>query len=360
MKGTELIVAEKLNAEVLFTKDGELDKVMAIIRSKVGEFEPDLETATGRKEIASMSRKVSSSKSFLDGIRKAQNSKAKAEIDGRNGLWKPVKEELDELRDSTRKPLTDWEYEEEAAAEVVKAQIRAKIDGFKALFSGLNGTGTQDQLNAVIGELAAVEVEPEEYFDFYTEAQDTIYELLTRAHQDLETRIRLDKEQTEREAEAKRLEAVAKEQAEAATKLKEQQDAIDAANHKIEEERAAIEAEKQAEIERKDREQFEREAKLKAEAHAQEAARVAKLDAILKAEQAELDRIAKIKSDEEEAERKAALLPDKEKLEGFAQWLDEEIAYPQVNSPEAKEIVEGVKIAIGDLAYRISTKSMSM
>jgi len=61
----ELIVVEKIDKDILFIKEGVLGTVLEGIRAKLDEFKPDTSTAAGRKEIASMSRKVSSSKTFF-------------------------------------------------------------------------------------------------------------------------------------------------------------------------------------------------------------------------------------------------------------------------------------------------------
>ena len=58
---TELIPLEKVNGLALFVEGG-LDKLLQQIRSEATDFEPNLKTAVGRKQIASQARKVASSK----------------------------------------------------------------------------------------------------------------------------------------------------------------------------------------------------------------------------------------------------------------------------------------------------------
>lgn len=398
MTETALIVFEKLNTDILFTEEGELDKVLKMIKSKVDAFEPDLETKSGRKEIASFSRKVSSSKAFLDKLRKAQNAKAQAEISGRNSLWKPAEKKLETWRDDVRQPLTDYEVEQERLEKNRIAGIKERIQCFSEMLHDLNGTATQEQLEAVIAKLEGFEFTPDIYFEFTTEAQERCDEVLIKARFELQTRIRLDKEEAERKAESERLEKVAKEQDEAAAKIKEQQDAIDEANRKIEEEkrtvregalknigvyRAGIAGESlvcdepsfkydgrstlwndvvaladddfdifvvdiheqldhhKNEI-KQEQAEFERKAKIQAEADAKAAA-----------EQAEKNRIAAEKLRKEEEIRQQMLKPDKEKLIGFSQFLAEGITYPKVESSQADFIVTSAWNAINDLAASI-------
>jgi vacuolar-type H+-ATPase subunit I/STV1 len=133
MEEKHLVVAENLNPAKLFSDDGALiGGILEGIRKKLDDFEPDVSTEAGRKEIAAMAYKVSRSKTFLDDIRKEKIKKAKAEIDHANGIWKPAKTTLDEWRDETRNPLDEFEAEQARikAEEERKEQerIQARVD----------------------------------------------------------------------------------------------------------------------------------------------------------------------------------------------------------------------------------------
>src|ERR1035441_8205412 len=60
----EIIPPENKAAE-LFVPNG-LDKIIALIRKEVEQFQPDISTEKGRKAIASLARKVASSKARLE------------------------------------------------------------------------------------------------------------------------------------------------------------------------------------------------------------------------------------------------------------------------------------------------------
>lgn len=65
----ELIVAENLNPAELFDGKG-LDPILQKIKDQVSGLVPNLETAAGRKEVASTAHKVAKSKVLLDDLGK--------------------------------------------------------------------------------------------------------------------------------------------------------------------------------------------------------------------------------------------------------------------------------------------------
>lgn len=67
-KETALVTIEPVNALAIFTTPEKVDPILEAIRKVVSEFEPDVTTAKGRKEIASIAHKVAQSKTYLDGI----------------------------------------------------------------------------------------------------------------------------------------------------------------------------------------------------------------------------------------------------------------------------------------------------
>ena len=230
----------------------------------------------------------------------------------------------------------------------------------KASYMNLNGTGTVEQLKTVIEALDSWRPTPEEYFKFTMEAVEVRNELLQRAEADLETRIRLDREEAERKVESERLAVERKKQEEEAARLKKiadeqawalkkEQDKIDEQNRKLQAEKDALEAEKRAEQERKDRLEFE-----------QKAVERAKAEAIEKAKQDAIDKAEKEKAEAAEAERQESLKPDREKLEGFAQFLVEGITYPTIESKGAGEIIADAAWALEKLSNSIFEKAQEM
>ena len=129
-KTTELATTDiaKLTAVELFDPKT-MKQVVNEITLKAKDFEADVNTPAGRKLMKSMARKVASSKTFLDGIGKDHNAKAKAQIKAFDTERKTMRDALDTLKDEVRQPLTEWE--EKQAAKLAK--IEAKMDDLKAL-----------------------------------------------------------------------------------------------------------------------------------------------------------------------------------------------------------------------------------
>lgn len=123
---TEVSVIENLNALDVF-KSGGIKPVIEAIREKVSPEIYDLTTDKGRKQIASNAHWVSRSKVTLDNFGKDLADKLNAQLKPINAERKLGREMLDELRDEIRKPLTEWEAEQER----IKAEEAAKVEAEK-------------------------------------------------------------------------------------------------------------------------------------------------------------------------------------------------------------------------------------
>ncbi len=159
---------------------------------------------------------------------------------------------------------------------------------------------------------------------------------------------RLADEEAARVAEDARLKKVKEEQEAVAADQAKAQKVIDDANAKLEADKKALEDEKKAEIDRKKREVFEKKA-------GEDAAIQAEKDAN---EKAVRDAKAKAEAEEKakaEALRQKTLMPDKEKLLALAQFLQEGITYPEMQSTETEAIVEDVAGQIHLIADAILT-----
>jgi len=118
------IYVEQLDPAVIF-KSGGMDGVLEKIRLEVDGFVPDLTSDKGRKEIASLAHKVSKSKTVIDAYGKTLADQLNARIRPINNERKKCRDQLDELRDYIRKPLTDWE--EEVRIRIEKEDLAADI-----------------------------------------------------------------------------------------------------------------------------------------------------------------------------------------------------------------------------------------
>ena len=216
----------------LFTPSG-IDKILASIREKVKDFEPDMTTEKGRKEIASMAYKVARTKTALDNEGKKLTEewvKQKSLVDSER---KRVREELDDLRDKIRAPLDEWERLEQERIDLRKS----KIAEFEACYTFSLSTPLEI-LDDVIDNLPRL-------FDF--EWQEFQYKAKTSYEEAMayvkELRCQIVKEK-EKEQE---LEKLRKEKEECDRKDREEKIAKDAADKAVAVEREKVEAQKAAE-----------------------------------------------------------------------------------------------------------------
>jgi len=129
----ELLPLEKVNALELFSNEQTLQTLLNGIEHEATDFEPDTETPTGRKEIATQARKVSSAKVVVEKARKALTDdwlNKKRAVDAPGQVARVF---LEDLRDRIRQPLTDWEAEEDKAAEAAAIKAKMEADHIEAL-----------------------------------------------------------------------------------------------------------------------------------------------------------------------------------------------------------------------------------
>ncbi|HHA2379380.1 hypothetical protein I5V52_08470 [Stenotrophomonas maltophilia] len=263
-----LIPLESVNAVEVFTGGG-LDDLLARIRAEAVTLVPNVKTVAGRKEIASIAYKVSRSKTAIDAAGKALVADLKKQTGDIDSARKKARDTLDALRDEVRKPLTDWEAEQERVErERVEAEERARAAAEEAR----------------LAEIARKEEEIR------------AREEAVRAAEEAE-RQRVAAEQAERE----RVEREARLQAEAAENAKrEAAAAVERA------EREAREATERAAREAAEAEQRAKDAAEKAEREKAEAVAAAERRAQEEAERAERERQAQADAQRKADEARAA------------------------------------------------------
>jgi len=121
-----LIKVHENAAALVFSSEDSIRNIVGLIRREVTGHEPVLKTLKGRKEIASRSAKVSSSKVLLDKLGKALVEDWKSQAKVVDSARKVARDELDALRDEVRKPLTDWEEEQDRIALAEEEERKAK------------------------------------------------------------------------------------------------------------------------------------------------------------------------------------------------------------------------------------------
>ena len=113
---------------------GGLDAYLEQIRQAVNEV-PDLSTKKGRDRVASLAAQVSRSKTAIEKPGREYLKRLKEAVRPAEAEIKRFVDACDELRDATRKPLTEWEAEQERikaeeAMNVLHAEALAMNEEF--------------------------------------------------------------------------------------------------------------------------------------------------------------------------------------------------------------------------------------
>ncbi|MEB0963441.1 hypothetical protein VC895_26330 [Citrobacter freundii] len=259
---TDLVVIEKSSAMAVFTNNEQLDPIIEKIEKEARSLVPDVSTKKGRDAIASMAHKVARSKTYIDNAGKDLVAELKALPKQIDESRRVVRERLDALKDEVRRPLTEWEAEQERIKAEEVARIKAEEDRKKFESDHEIALLMNDKHDREVAEKKAE-----------AERQRIAHE---------EELKRQAAEQAKREAEEKAA-------AELAAAKKREEDAIAAraqaellakqAQERAEQEAkdaaAKAEAEKQAAIEAEQRKAQEEADRIKREAEAKEAARLA-------------------------------------------------------------------------------------
>lgn len=238
---TELSVIEikPEQAPVLYVPNG-LEKFLDQIRAEVNEV-PDLSTAKGRARVASLSALVSRSKTAIekpgrDYLRHLKEAVKPAEAELRRFVTA-----CDELRDEVRRPLTEWEAEQERIA-------------------------AENQMNAWHEEALEMNADFDRQFAARIESDHEMALMMNEKH---------DREREEARAEAERKRIAHEEELKRQAAEQARRDA-EAAAQRDREEAARREAELKAAAERAERERIE--TQQRAEREKKEAAERAERD----------------------------------------------------------------------------------
>ncbi|HHQ3933728.1 TPA: hypothetical protein ACSPYV_003026 [Yersinia enterocolitica] len=265
----------------LYVTNG-LDSYLDQIRQEVSEV-PDLSTTKGRERIKSLAASVSRSKTAIEKPGRDYLKKLKEAVKPAEAEIKRFVDACDALRDETRRPLTEWEAEQERLK--LEAERIAAEEAYSAMWQEAHDMDAVITIR--IAEKAAAKKESDhemallmnDAFDRDAKAKADEIERLRKAHEEFIAQQAAEKAKREVEEKAKR-DIEAAEQRERDAKLaqeraeqKSEQDKKDAAAKAEREKQEAIAAEKlkaQQESER-----VQREAKQKEDARLAEEKRVA-------------------------------------------------------------------------------------
>jgi len=272
----DLVVIEKKNAMAVFTNNDQLDPLIEAIEKEARSLVPDVTTKKGRDAIASMAHKVARSKTYIDNAGKDLVAELKALPKQIDESRRVVRERLDALKDEVRRPLTEWEEEQE--------RIKA-----------------EEAMNALHAEALAMNEEFDRQLAARVESDHEMALLMNDA---------FDRVQAEKKAEAERQLIAREEEIKRLAEEKAKREAAEQAQREIDaaaaREREAILAKERAEREQREAaERAEREKQAAIEAERRKAQEEA--DRIRReAEQREQARLAEEKRKADEAARREA------------------------------------------------------
>ena len=298
---TALVTLQPENALTLFTDGTGLESLLTDIRKQASSLVPDLTTAKGRKEIASVAYAVAQTKTYLDGIGKALTDEYKEIPKKIDATRKQIRDELDKLKDEVRAPLTAYEEAEANRVAALQQRLNEIAQLGNMPVTAIHGA-TAEQLGGWLAQLEQISID-DSWQEKQTEAGVAKEAAILKVTQALEARKQYEAEQAE-------LERLRQEQAKRDQAERERQIAEQARQQEAErqlQERAAAQLREQQSKERE--EQARRDAELaeqrriEAEANAQRLAD----EAAARAAEQERQRIeAQQRAEQEEESRRAA------------------------------------------------------
>ncbi|EPV8378389.1 hypothetical protein ACW7PC_002006 [Klebsiella pneumoniae] len=265
----DLVVIEKKNAMAVFTNNDQLDPLIEAIEKEARSLVPDVTTKKGRDAIASMAHKVARSKTYIDNAGKDLVAELKALPKQIDESRRVVRERLDALKDEVRRPLTEWEAEQE--------RIKA-----------------EEAMNALHAEALEMNIKFDQELAAKFEADHEMALLMNDA---------LDREQAEKKAEAERQRIAREEEIKRLAEEKAKREAAEQAQREID---AAAAREREAIFAKERAEREQREAAERAEREKQAA-----VEAERRKAQEEADRIRR----EAEKREQARLAEEKRKAD---------------------------------------------
>ncbi|AKL09386.1 hypothetical protein AB184_30745 [Klebsiella oxytoca] len=301
----DLVVIEKKNAMAVFTNNDQLDPLIELIEKEARSLVPDVTTKKGRDAIASMAHKVARSKTYIDNAGKDLVAELKALPKQIDESRRVVRERLDALKDEVRRPLTEWEAEQE--------RIKA-----------------EEAMNALHAEALVMN----ENIDLQRAIQyEADHEMALLMNKDF------DREQAEKKAEAERQRIAREEEIKRQAEEKAKREAAEKAQREIDaaaaREREAILAKERAERERIEAQQrAEREQREAAERAERE--KQAAVEAERRKAQEEADRIRR----EAEQREQARLAEEKRKAEEEARRAADVEHRRGINTAAVQDLID--------------------
>ena len=338
----------ELDPMVIF-KAGGIKPILEAIEKEVLSIVPDLSTDKSRKAIASLARKVSTSKVAIKNIKDAFTEERKAELKIIMSEGKIAEAGFDAIRDKARSPLTIWENDKKTAEAAEAARLKAEklaeekendhefalmmADKFDRDLKDAQEEAAKIAKEAHEREL---EIEAKRIKRFEEEAAEA-------ARIEAEAKAKAEIERVEREKrELVEREQIAKDQAEQAKRSRiaaEERAKVQAENAEI----ARLEAVKQAAIDAEAAAERSRVQAEQAEAARLEAVKQACIDRVFAADKAKADEIARQEAENASAElKKAERLADRQHVSKFRGESKEALMFWGLTEEAAKRVVMAI------------------
>lgn len=233
---------------------GGLDAYLEQIRQAVNEV-PDLSTKKGRDRVASLAAQVSRSKTAIEKPGREYLKRLKEAVRPAEAEIKRFVDACDELRDATRRPLTEWEAEQERikAEEAMNALHAEALEMNIKFDQELAAKFEADHEMALLMN-DAFDRDREEQRRKAEQAQREHEERIKREAAEQARRDAEAKHKAEIEAAARRAELAERQRVEAEQRAtREKEEAVAAERRRQEEEKAARLAEEQRKAEEETR-----------------------------------------------------------------------------------------------------------
>lgn len=244
-KDSALVEIQKADALAIFRDGVGVEDLLSAIKEKACDFTPNISTAKGRSEIASMAHKVARTKTMIDNAGKALVDEYKEIPKKIDATRKRFRDELDALKEMVRQPLTQWEEEERKKAEEIEGKIATIRD------AGICNADNSVDLARAVAALEGIQID-ESYGDRAGEAAIEKDRLLSSLRERHASAVKAEAERAE-------LERLRKEQEERERKEREAriaEEAAEKARKKAEEESARRELEARLAAERAEKERL--------------------------------------------------------------------------------------------------------
>ena len=270
---TALVTLQPENALTLFTAGTGLESLLTDIRKQASSLVPDLTTAKGRKEIASVAYAVAQTKTYLDGIGKALTDEYKEIPKKIDATRKQIRDELDKLKDEVRAPLTAYEEAEANRVAALQQRLNEIAQLGNMPVTAIHGA-TAEQLGGWLAQLEQIAID-DSWQEKQTEAGVAKEAAILKVTQALEARKQYEAEQAE--LERLRQEQAKRDQAERERQIAEQARQAEAdrqLQERAESQRREQQAKEREEQARRDAEEAQRK-QVEAEANAELLAKMA-------------------------------------------------------------------------------------